>query len=38
MMAIPQDLQSRTTLVTANVAEFDRVRRLVCQDWTAGEP
>jgi predicted nucleic acid-binding protein len=30
-----QELRLKSTLVTANVAEFARVPGLVCQDWTA---
>jgi predicted nucleic acid-binding protein len=30
-----QELRLKSTLVTANVAEFARLPGLVCQDWTA---
>jgi tRNA(fMet)-specific endonuclease VapC len=35
MLIAAQALRTRTTLVTANVSEFARVRGLVRQDWTA---
>jgi tRNA(fMet)-specific endonuclease VapC len=34
LLIAAQALRSRTTLVTANVSEFARVRGLVWQDWT----
>ncbi len=35
LLIAAQALRSRTTLVTANVSEFARVRGLLWQDWTA---
>jgi tRNA(fMet)-specific endonuclease VapC len=35
LLIAAQALRSRTTLVTANVSEFARVRGLIWQDWTA---
>jgi tRNA(fMet)-specific endonuclease VapC len=35
LLIAAQALRSGATLVTANVSEFARVRRLVWQDWTA---
>ena len=38
LLIAAQALRSGTTLVTANVSEFARVRSLVWQDWTADAP
>ena len=38
LLIAAQALRSGTTLVTANVSEFARVRSLVWQDWTAEVP
>lgn len=38
LLIAAQALRSRTTLVTANVSEFARVRGLNWQDWTAEAP
>jgi len=38
LLIAAQALRTGTTLVTANVSQFARVRGLVWQDWTAEVP